>query len=56
MSELHVQTSCSDDLEHSCVDTEDSIEYADADSEAGIVHTQLVKISNKDEKLDLPQV
>ena len=52
MSELHVQTGCSYDLESSCFDTEDSIEYADADSEAGIVRTQLTRRPNEEENFD----
>ena len=40
MSELHEKPNCKDDLNSSCIDTEDSIEYADADTEACMVHTQ----------------
>jgi hypothetical protein len=57
MSELCQQPSSSNskDLKGSCYDTEDSIEYADADSEArivGLVNIQLSGNSHEEEKYE----
>lgn len=59
MSELCQQPSSnnsnSNDLKSSCYDTEDSIEYADADSEArivGLVNIQLSGNSHEEEKYE----
>lgn len=51
MSELHKheQPNCKDDLNSLCIDTEDSIEYADADNEACIVHTQHIRRHKEEE-------
>jgi hypothetical protein len=55
MSEFYPQPSSTNDPKSSCYDTESPMEYADADSEAGLVglvNIRLSRQSNEEEKFE----